>query len=64
MAESADAVQPDADSLRDSDSSGSSGIKTKLRTSADVFSSPGFSWLIIANGAMFAGFQMRNMGQA
>ena len=36
----------------------------KFKLSAAVFSSPGFSWLVMANGAMFMGFQMRNMGQA
>jgi MFS family permease len=36
----------------------------KFKQSAAVFSAPGFSWLLLANGAMFMGFQMRNMGQA
>jgi MFS family permease len=40
------------------------GAGEKFKQSAAVFSAPGFSWLLIANGAMFMGFQMRNMGQA
>jgi MFS family permease len=36
----------------------------KFKVSLAVFNAPGFPWLIMANGAMFVGFQMRNMGQA
>ncbi|MDA1279186.1 MAG: MFS transporter [Chloroflexi bacterium] len=40
------------------------GAIAKFKTSAAVFQASGFSWLLAANAAMFAGFQMRNMGQA
>jgi MFS family permease len=62
--ESAESPPQEASTTATDGAANKLGTGDKFKLSLAVLRAPGFPWLIMANGAMFAGFQMRNMGQA